>query len=189
MNIDTAGTGRDSLWLTAWHHLHALDRRPPLSGVDVGQLLQLLPERDAGESVAAWLGRRAARPASAQVIAFPGRVRRFQPVTEFYRMAADSGSERYPLPETTLESADGRLWLSVDKQGDELELTVQAVGMAVDELAGKCVGLAADATPGSLVAAVILDEQGEGRCLVADTDAVRQALLHPIVGIVEFSES
>jgi hypothetical protein len=189
MNIETAGTGRDSLWLTAWHHLHGLDRRVPVSGSDIDQLLQVLPERDSGESVGAWLKRRAEPAASARIIAFPGKVRRFQPVSEFYRMAADSGTERYPLPETTLESADGRLWLSVNKQGDELELTVQAVGMAIDELAGKCVGLAADAAPETLVAAVILDQQGEGRCVVADTDAVRQALLHPIVGIVEFSES
>ncbi|NJD08317.1 MAG: hypothetical protein FIA97_17745 [Methylococcaceae bacterium] len=187
MNTKSARSGRGPLWLAAWHHLHGMDRRPPVSTVAINQLMQVLPERAGDESVSGWLKRRIER--SAQVIAFPGKVRRFQPVAEFYRMAADSGSERYPLPETTLESADGRLWLSVDKQGDQLELTVQAVGMAVDELAGRWVGLASDSAPETLVAAVMLDEQGEGRCVVADTDAVRQALLHPVVGIVEFSES
>jgi len=188
MTIKAAGSGQDKLWLAAWHHLHAADRRVQVSTAAVEQLLEVLPERGDSETVAAWLLR--ARPvSSARVIAFPGKVRRFQPVTEFYRMAADSGSERYPLPETTLESADGRLWLSVSKQGEELEFTVQAVGMAIDELAGKCIGLAADTTPDALVAAVLLDEQGEGCSVVADTETVRKALLHPVVGIIDFSES
>ena len=188
MTTNSADHDPNSLWIEAWHTLHAQDRRPLVNAADVDHLLALLPERSGHESSAAWLARLTAQATSAKVIPFPVKARNFKPMTEFFRMAADSGSERLPLPDTTLESADGRLWLTVTKDGEELVLTVQAVGMAIDDLSGKTVGLAAKDDADTLLLVVELDDQAEGTCRVADDEAVRAALLHPVIGLVDAGE-
>lgn len=174
-------------WLIARRGLYYVDPSPPVTKGSVEQLLAVLPEWLPDESIGSWL-KRANNPPT-QVISFPKRVRRFQTVTEFFRMAADSGSERYPLPEKTLESADGRFWLTIWKVGDDLELTLQALGMAIDEFARSTLVLAASADADALLAVIQLDERGEGHGVVADTLATRKALLHPILGLLESGEA
>jgi hypothetical protein len=177
-------TEKARLWLRAWHGLHRLDTRSPVAKGMVEFLLAGLPERYSAETVSQWL-QQATPSSSTRVIPFPGRTRRMQAVTEFFRMAADSGDERYPLPENTLESADGRFWLTVRAAGDALELTVQAVGMAIDDFAGQTIGLAAADEPSTPLIVLQLDQQSEGQIRVADTPELRKGLLHPVVGLIE----
>ncbi len=180
-----------ALWRRAAHQLALVDVEPPVSMAEVDQLLQVLGSRQRDESIISWLKRgHTERPAtasqgSAEIIQFNPRRQRFTPVAEFVRLAADTAGAEIPLPSRALETDDGRFRLEVVKAGDELVISIQALGHASDLFALKTLGLRAD-EPGQLpIALVQLDEDGDGTLRQADSPALRRALLRPVLGVIE----
>lgn len=178
------------LWREAERRLRLVDVEPPLSMTTVDSLLDILGPRRSNESLGDWLQRGHApattieRP-SAEIIPFNPRRQRFTPVAEIVRLAADTSGPEIPLPARELETADGRFRLRVTLEGDQVVLTVQALGLASDEFAGRTIGLAAADTDQPPIALLQLDEDGDGTVRLPDTTALRQALLKPILGLVE----
>lgn len=178
------------LWREAERRLRLVDVEPPLSMTTVDSLLDILGPRRSNESLGDWLQRGHApattieRP-SAEIIPFNPRRQRFTPVAEIVRLAADTSGPEIPLPARELETADGRFRLRVTLEGDQVVLTVQALGLASDDFAGRIIGLAAADTDQPPVALLQLDEDGDGTVRLPDTTALRQALLKPILGLVE----
>lgn len=178
------------LWREAERRLRLVDVEPPLSMTTVDSLLDVLGPRRSNESLGDWLQRGHApattieRP-SAEIIPFNPRRQRFTPVAEIVRLAADTSGPEIPLPTRELETADGRFRLRVTLEGDHVLLTVQALGLASDDFAGRTIGLAAADTDQPPVALLQLDEDGDGTVRLPDTTALRQALLKPILGLVE----
>jgi hypothetical protein len=178
------------LWREAERRLRLVDVEPPLSMTTVDSLLDILGPRRSNESLGDWLQRGHApattieRP-SAEIIPFNPRRQRFTPVAEIVRLAADTSGPGIPLPTRELETADGRFRLRVTLEGDQVVLTVQALGLASDEFAGRTIGLAAVDAEEPPVALLQLDEDGDGTVRLPDTTALRQALLKPILGLVE----
>ena len=178
------------LWREAERRLRLVDVEPPLSMTTVDSLLDILGPRRSNESLGDWLQRGHApattieRP-SAEIIPFNPRRQRFTPVAEIVRLAADTSGPEIPLPTRELETADGRFRLRVTLEGDQVVLTVQALGLASDDFAGRTIGLAAADADQPPVALLQLDEDGDGTVRLPDTTALRQALLKPILGLVE----
>lgn len=178
------------LWREAERRLRLVDVEPPLSMTTVDSLLDILGPRRSNESLGDWLQRGHApattieRP-SAEIIPFNPRRQRFTPVAEIVRLAADTSGPEIPLPARELETADGRFRLRVTLEGDQVVLTVQALGLASDEFAGRTIGLAAVDAEEPPIALLQLDEDGDGTVRLPDTTALRQALLKPILGLVE----
>ncbi len=181
-----------ALWRKAERRLRLVDVEPPLSMATVDRLFETLGPRRSNESLGDWL-RRSQAPAptatterpSAEIIPFNPRRQRFTPVAEIVRLAADTSGPEIPLPTRELETADGRFRLRVTLEGDQVVLTVQALGLASDEFAGRTIGLAAVAADQPPVALLQLDEDGDGTVRLPDTPELRQALLKPILGVVE----
>jgi hypothetical protein len=183
---------REAAWL-----LRHIDFEPLPDEARINAILQRLPERSPEEPFDAWLRRAGQikaegyssvpseqdRPQRSAVI-LPFKNPRFVPLTEFVRLAADSRTERYPLPDDYMESADGRFRLQVVKDGEELRLLVEAQGMTIDKFANTYVALSAGRRFDDIVAPVLLDNNGAGECRVPDTEDVRRALLRPIFGAV-----
>lgn len=178
------------LWREAERRLRLVDVEPPLSMTTVDSLLDILGPRRSNESLGDWLQRGHApattieRP-SAEIIPFNPRRQRFTPVAEIVRLAADTSGPEIPLPARELETADGRFRLRVTLEGDQVVLTVQALGLASDEFAGRTIGLAAVDAEEPPIALLQLDEDGDGTVRLPDTTALRQALLKPVLGVVE----
>lgn len=179
------------LWRRAAERLELVDVEPPVSMADVDALLTVLGRRRDDESIMSWLQRgrtsriSATAPASAEIIPFNPRRQRFTPIAEFVRLAADTSGLEIPLPSRALETDDGRFRLEVTKDGDELVISIQALGQASDRYAERTVGLQADEPGQTPVALVKLDEDGDGTIRQADRPALRRALLRPILGVVE----
>lgn len=161
MNITTPPSDADisRLWLRAWHQLQQM-ADVAITREDIDNALAALPKRLPNESLADWL-RRGAAPVEA----------------DFLRMAASAGDELFPLLRHPLESADGRFRLAVAHVGDGLEITIQALGMAIDEFAFCGFDLVAAET-GHAFANLTLDFKGGGKVQIADNEANRRALLH-----------
>lgn len=182
-----------TLWREAERRLRLVDVEPPLSMATVDRLLDTLGPRRSNESLGDWLQRGQApstttteRP-SAEIIPFNPRRQRFTPVAEIVRLAADTSGPEIPLPTRELETADGRFRLRVTLEGDQVVLDVQALGLASDEFAGRTIGLAATDAGEPPIALLQLDEDGDGTVRLPDTDELRQALLKPVLGVVEDS--
>jgi hypothetical protein len=175
------------LWREAARRLRLVDREPPLTAARVDGLLEHLGPRPRGASVAEWLARRpmaGSERRSAQIIPFNPRRHRFIPVAEITRLAADSGGTGIPLPARELETADGRFRLSVTLEGTEIVIALQALGHAADEFAERRIGLAGSGAAAPL-AVLQLDGDGDGRVRLPDTPELRQALLKPVIGLIE----
>lgn len=178
-----------ALWREAERRLRLVDREPPLAMAKVDGLRQLLGQRRADESLADWLLRarneaREARP-TAQIIPFSPRRQRFTPVGEITRLAADSGGPGIGLPLRELETADGRFRLAVRAEGDQLLITLQALGHAADEFAGRLMGLSGSEPGDEPLAMLRLDDDGDGQARLPDSPELRRALLRPVIGLVE----
>jgi hypothetical protein len=178
-----------ALWREAERRLRLVDIEPPLSMARVDGLLETLGPRRQGETLGAWLARgrgsEAAAPeqASAQIIPFSPRRQRFVPVAKIVRLAADTAGPEVMLPGKELETEDGRFRLRVRPEGDQVVIELQALGLASDQYAGRSVGIAGtDALP---LAVLELDADGDGQVRLPDTQALRRALLHPVIGLIE----
>ena len=183
------------LWRRAEQRLRLVDTEPPVALAKVDALLQILGPRRQGEALADWLARGRTRAAaatpqpSAEIIPFSPRFnpkrQRFTAVGEIVRLAADSGGAGIALPSRELETADGRFRLKVASEGQELVITLQALGMAADEFAGRTLGLAPAAGTGEPIALIELDADGDGQVRLPDDAALRLVLLQPVIGVVE----
>ena len=101
------------------------------------------------------------------------------------RLAADSAGERLELPSRELESEGGRFRLEVRSEPGGVVLELQALGHAADDFVGRLVGLAHPDDERRPIAVLALDEDADGRARLPDTDALRRALLRPVVGLIE----
>jgi hypothetical protein len=183
------------LWRRAEQRLRLVDTEPPVTMAKVDALLRILGPRRQGEALGDWLERgrtRAAAPTerpSAEIIPFSPRFnpkrQRFTAVAEIVRLAADSGGFGIALPSRELETADGRFRLKVESAGEELVITLQALGFAADEFAGRTLGLAPAGGSGEPIALIELDADGDGQVRLPDDAALRLVLLQPTIGVVE----
>lgn len=179
-----------ALWREAERRLRLVDVEPPLTMARVDAALEVLGPRREGESLEAWLkrGRDAQRQAderpSAQIIPFNPRRQRFAPMAAITRLAADTAGPELPLPARELETADGRFRLRTALEADQVALTVEALGFASDEFAGRLVGIAS-AGADAPVAVIQLDADGEGTVRLPDAPELRRALLKPVIGLIE----
>ena len=181
-----------SLWREAERRLRLVDIERPLPMARVDGLLEVLGPRRRDETLTEWLerGRRRAEPApaegpSAEIIPFNPRRHRFAPVAEITRLAADTSGPGIPLPSRELESADGRFRLRTALEGDQVLITIQSLGLAADEFAGRLLGIAWAERDSEPVAVLQLDEDGDGSVRLPDTPKLRRALLKPVIGLIE----
>lgn len=182
---------REALWQLAAHRLQLVDIEPPVSADTVEQLLQQLGPRSQDQPIGAWLKGAAEasgidqRP-TAEVIHFDPKHQRFNQIAEFTRLAADSGAGEVPLPAAPLETSDGRFRLDIQEAEDQMiRVLIQALGDASDELAGRLIGLAAEGNYETLIGLVELDDDGDGMIRLNDDDAIRKALLRPVLGTID----
>lgn len=179
-----------ALWREAERRLRLVDVEPPLTMARVDAALEVLGPRREGESLEAWLkrGQDAQRQVderpSAQIIPFNPRRQRFVPMAEVTRLAADTAGPEVPLPAPELETADGRFRLRTALEADQVVLTVEALGFASDQFAGRLVGIAS-ADADAPMAVIRLDDDGEGTVRLTDAPELRRALLKPVIGLVE----
>lgn len=123
----------------------------------------------------------------------------FRPLITIERLAADGG-EVAPLPDADrpLESVDGRFRLWIRPADDEIEIILEALGFASDVFAHRRLGLASAAacpTQDSdqavplhadfVIAQFVLDGDGEAACRIPNSLAMRQALLQPVIGLID----
>ena len=87
-----------------------------------------------------------------------------------------------------METEDGRFRLMLSAEGDKIRITVEALGGAIEALAGRRLGIAGPGGEEELVAIVELDEDGDGSAEVDDRPEIRQALLQPVIGLIEDAE-
>ncbi|MCP4406514.1 MAG: hypothetical protein GY807_01895 [Gammaproteobacteria bacterium] len=181
--------------LAIWHELERLltimSVDKPMSKDEVRRLLAQLPPRIDKETVGDRI-RRMSQNSESRAVAF-------MPLADIDRMAADSSQEEIPLPDPgrALESNDGRFRLSITSKENKIHILIEALGFAADDFANKRIGLVGkgDWYPGSggavrlsrddLVAIIKLDQDGDGEGLIDDRKELRQALLHPVIGVVE----
>lgn len=161
MNTKTTpkSTEKANRWLQAWHQLQRMEEAA-FTRNDIDEAIAKLPPRLPKERLADWL-RRSKHPIEA----------------DFLRMAASTGDDTLPLLQEPLESADGRFRITVTPLDSSLSISLQAIGLAIDDLAFMELELISAAT-GAAFASVILDNKGYGNIMVADNDSHRNALLH-----------
>lgn len=178
-----------ALWREAERRLRLVDPAPPLEMATVDALRDVLGPRRRDEALRDWLQRSQAPAApqerpSAAIIPFSPRRQRFIPVAEITRLAADTAGAQLELPMRELETADGRFRLKVSREGDQVVIAVQTLGLAADQFAGKLIGLAAAEATAPIVV-LQLDDDGDGEVRLPDSDELRRALLHPVLGTIE----
>ena len=185
-----------ALWRRAEQRLRLLDTEPPVNIDQVDALLRIVGPRRPGEAFGDWLMRSQAprttadaRP-SAEIIPFSpqfsARRQRFTPVAEIVRLAADSAGGQIALPRRELQTADGRFRLKVTREGDQVVLEIQALGLAADEFAGRVIGLAGAGGAPEPLAMLQLDADGDGQVRLPDAPELRVELLKPVIGVVEY---
>jgi hypothetical protein len=123
----------------------------------------------------------------------------FRPLITIERLAADGGEVApLPDPDRPLESVDGRFRLWIRPADDEIEIILEALGFASDVFAHRRLGLAsAEACPTQdsdqalplhadvVIAQFVLDGDGEAACRIPNSLAMRQALLRPVIGLID----
>lgn len=189
MSTNLTDTEVKTLWLKAKDRLDLVDTEPPVSLAEIDDLLSVMGNRPANQTVSDWIKAATGRAkttseiVSTVVVPFDNLRECFTPVVEFVRLAADDAGREIPLPGRALEDDQGRFRLEVSKENDELVIQITALGSASDDYAGMKVGLA---TVGrEPVAVVTLDEDGDGMLRLPDTTDLRMLLLRPVIGTIQ----
>lgn len=185
----TPDSDATAFWRAAQRRLSLADPEPPISLERANRLGKWLPARHPEEPLADWLRRvrTAAQPAG-QVLPFSAKPRwRFTPLASIRRLAADSGGTDIPLPDPgrALETEDGRFRLTITAQEGRIQLLIEALGLACEAFANRHLGIAGPRGEEELVAIIALDDDGEGCQYVDDRPEVRQALVQPVIGLIE----
>ena len=128
-----------TLWQQARQRLAVKKLKSAFSPKMVDRLRAQLPKKQENETIGDLI-RRASKQtqASGEIIPFaPKQIRRYKPLAEFVRLAADTSESEIPLPDpkSALESPDGRFRLRVIAKTDGIEILVQALGFAADQFA------------------------------------------------------
>ncbi len=178
-----------ALWQLARQRLESKKLKPTISSELVDRLHTQLPTQQKDETLGDLIRRSSTstRP-TAEIKQFkPKPSKRFKPVAEFIRLAADSHDTEMPLPhpESVLESENGQFRLRVTVINGRIEILIQALGFAADQFANRCIGLADPGDENVLIAEITLDQDGDGSCQVEDTPRLRHALLKPLIVLVE----
>ena len=176
-----------ALWRLARQRLELKKFTPTVSSELVDRLRTQLPAQQKDETLGDLI-RRASTRTTAEIKPFkPKPAKRYTPLTEFLRLAADSHNPEMPLPlpENILESADGQFRLRVSLVNDRIEIFIQALGFAADQFANCCIGLADSGNENELIAEITLDQDGDGSCQIEDTPRLRRALLKPVFVLIE----
>lgn len=181
---------RDALWKRASQRLALVDIESPVSMNDVDAFLQAVGPRRPGQTLKAWLHPKSTTASSppqprAEIISLDHYRRRFKPVAEFVRLAADSGGVEVPLPAHPLETDDGSFRLKITEQNGELKVDIQALGLVSSDWADRTMALAGLGKDEPLLAVFELDHDGDASILLPDRNDVRRALLRPVLGQID----
>ncbi len=170
------------LWQEAYRRLMIIDAELPMAEEKVDQFLAMLPQRLPRENWVDWLVR---GQKLAKVIPF--QKMNFRYLTEVQRLAADSREIEHALPEISLLSANQQFRLTVEAlPQNKLKLILEALGVASSRYAHCLIGIAGTDSKDQLISLISLDADGEGFDESLDnTPAVRQALLRPVIAIIE----
>jgi len=208
MNPSNSPYDRDqAFWNRILYLLELAALPPPLSDREAEEFLAQLPPQRDGETLFECILRAADewdRARESVTKDLPDNVIyvNFRPLIAIQRLAADSG-EVAPLPDPgrPLESADGRFRLWMTAVNGQIQLTLEALGFASEEFAGRRLGLASagawseqatdqivQLSPDAVIAEWALNEDGDGACEILDSLETRQALLHPVIGLIEDDE-
>lgn len=160
----------------------------PISQSVIEALLRKYPRRK-GEELEAWI-HRICTPATGQAVPRrrDHRAQRIRWLTECERLAADT-SGAATLPHAPLKSLDGEFQLDITPAKDGIALTVRALGFAAVDLAGRQIVVSQSREAAQPFAAVTLDEDGEGRCVIVDDAHSRSCLVHPVIGLLEADDA
>ncbi|MCP4699077.1 MAG: hypothetical protein GY862_19825 [Gammaproteobacteria bacterium] len=183
--MQTKLTDEQGLWRKAAKRLELIYLPPLPTAEEREALLAALPQKPLEMSVREWL--KLCRADIRKSKTPPSRVC-LRPLAEIVRLAADSGKEKYPLPDPGrfLESKDERFRLAITAETpDNIHITLKALGFAMGEFAGRHLGVAGAATPETLLVDFILDNRGRGEGVMEDTPENRHALLRPLIVLVE----
>ncbi|MEQ1637767.1 MAG: hypothetical protein ABL903_13870 [Methylococcales bacterium] len=174
------------LWHETYRRLLAFEAELPIAEETVDAVLDTLPLRLPAESYRAWFKR---GQKMAKIIQFPKM--NFRYLTEVQRLAADSRETEDALPEIALISRNQQFRLTVEILPDNrLKLTLEALGLASSSHANRLIGIAAADSKDQLISLIRLNADGEGMDdSLENTAAIRQALLRPVIGLIEQSNA
>jgi predicted lipoprotein len=166
----------------AYRRIMLAEAEQPISEAKVDSFLEAIPMRLPQENYVDWIKR---GQKMAQVMPFPDM--KFKFLTDVQRLAADSRDTEDALPEIPLMSANQQFRFTVDSLPDnKLKLTLEALGSASNTYANRLIGIAAADSKDQLISLIRLDADGDGFDDSLDnTAAVRQALLRPVIALVE----
>lgn len=166
---------KQRLWRQARSRFQTIDWERPVTPMQVDALHAALSKRRPDESVQVWLQRALAADAV-----------KFTPFTQIIRRAASSRLEDYPLPDCDfLLTEDESLRFAIKEAGGNITLKAEALGLAIETLGNRTLGIAYRPEPQDVVAMIELDAAGEGEICAADTWELRRALSNPLIGLIE----
>lgn len=166
-------------WQSVCDRLLIIEAEHLIPEKKVDDFLAALPLRFPDESYMDWLKR---GQKLAKVIPFP-RIN-FRYITEVQRLAAKT---KDGLPEKALTSNNGQFRLTIKElEQNKLKLTVEALNVASSKYANRLIGIAGESNKDNLISLIYLNEDGEG-CdeSLENTPAIRQALLRPVIALIE----
>ncbi len=173
---------KQQCWEEAYRRLMLVDTEEAISEQNVDDFLEGMPKRLTNEDYSAWLLR---GKKLSDVIAFP--TLKFNYLTDVQRLAADSRKTKDALPEKPLLSSNKQFRLTVKElPNNKIQLTLEALGLASSKYANKYIGISAENNKNDLITVLHLDEDGEGVDeALENTEAIRQALLRPVISLIE----
>ncbi len=180
----------EALWEQARLCLSLTQTKPAISTALVDRLHAQLPPKQQDENMGDWLRRASTGTVDTTADVLPFRPsssssRRLTPLSEFVRLAADSSGSELSLPDSALESSDGRFRLRVLADSSGVTVFIEALGLAADQFAHSCIGLLNPDNTDEPLLTIDLDQDGDGHCRIEDTPALRRALLNPVILLIE----
>ncbi len=169
-------------WQEAYNRLMLVDIEEPVSEQTVDLFLEELPKRLETEDYSSWLTR---GKKLAKIVAFP--TLKFSYLTDVQRLAADTRKTNDALPEKPLLSSNKQFRITVTEiPENKVKLMVEALGLASSKYAHKLIGISAENNKDDLITVLHLDEDGEGvDDTLENTPTLRQALLRPVISLIE----
>ncbi len=174
------------LWQEAARRLALLEASLPIHEADVDALLATLPQRFAQESYSAWLsrGQKLARMVPFSKI-------QFHYLTEVQILAADTYDSADALTEIPLISVNQQFRIQLTPiSGNKIQLRISALGVASSRYSNCIIGIAASDTKEQLISLIRLNADGDGLDeSLEDSPVIRQALLHPVIALIEQADA
>lgn len=174
------------IWQAAHRRLQFIEAELPIAETKVDALLDALPLRLPAESYLDWFKR---GQKMAQLIPF--QKMQFLYLTDIQRLAADTRETEDALPEQPLLSSNQKFRLTVETlPRNRLKLTLEALGLASSQYANRLVGIAGANSKDQLISIIRLNMDGDGfDDTLENSSAVRQALLRPVIALIEQTDA